>query len=71
MFRDSTPATEKERPDLSGYTVKREWISPTISKDTFSIYAPGGELLANVEYQTAVSFMLGRILPEELAKGTV
>ncbi len=70
MFRDSDKLTEAtERPALSGYTVKREWINPTMSKDRFSIYAPGGELVANVAYQVAHDFIMGRVTPAELAKG--
>lgn len=61
--------TEENKPDLSGYTVKREWINPTMSKDMFSIFAPGGDLVATVAYQVAHDFMLGRISPAELAKG--
>ncbi len=65
----ATTAARQSDDDLSGYRVKREWINPTMSKDRFSIYAPGGELVANVAYQVAHDFMLGRILPAELAKG--
>jgi hypothetical protein len=69
MFRDSNPPTEEERPNLSGYTVRRSWINPDMTKDLFDIYGPGGELVANVAYQVAHDFIMGRIMPAELAGG--
>ncbi len=70
MFRDSDRVTQDtERPDLRGYTVRRSWINPTLTKDLFDIYGPGGELVANVAYQVAHDFMLGHITPAELAGG--
>lgn len=70
MFRDSDKATpDTERPNLSGYTVRRSWINPNMTKDLFDVYGPGGDLVANVAYQTAHDFILGHITPAELAGG--
>lgn len=52
--------------NLSGYTVKRLWINPAMSKDCFAIIEPGGGLLANVAYDVAHAFILGKLPPEQL-----
>jgi len=51
--------------DLSGYTVKRLFINPSMIHDRFDILYPDGTAV-NCGYQTAHDFMLNKLDPSKL-----